>query len=348
VANSTIGIDEPTTIDKRLDTESLTVGVNTVERERVQVTGAAATEVARVQATAPAGTEMALVTRNIPSGTQPVSGPLTDTELRASAVPVSGTFWQATQPVSAAALPLPAGAATEATLAAVDTKLGGSLAVTGTFWQATQPVSGPLTDTQLRATAVPVSGSFYQATQPVSAASLPLPTGAAAEATLASVKTAVETLDNAIAGTEMQVDVVAALPAGTNIIGAALNAGPSGTPWSTTHEPAANTQATITRAAAGVGVKNVCTGLTVTFAAGATAPAAVQVAVRLRDGGTGAGTVLWAAVLSLPATAGASVGVARQGLWIPGTANTAMTLEFSAAGGANTIQAVALEGTTAS
>ena len=33
-----------------------------------------------------------------------------------------------------------------------------STPVTGTFWQATQPVSGPLTDTQLRATAVPVSG----------------------------------------------------------------------------------------------------------------------------------------------------------------------------------------------
>jgi hypothetical protein len=32
-----------------------------------------------------------------------------------------------------------------------------SQAVTGTFWQATQPVSGPLTDTQLRATAVSVS-----------------------------------------------------------------------------------------------------------------------------------------------------------------------------------------------
>jgi hypothetical protein len=29
-----------------------------------------------------------------------VTGPLTDTQLRASAVPVSGTFWQATQPVS--------------------------------------------------------------------------------------------------------------------------------------------------------------------------------------------------------------------------------------------------------
>lgn len=79
---------------------------------------------------------------------------------------VTGTFFQATQPVSIAA----------------------SVAVTGTFFQATQPVSlasvpphdvtnagvfavqvtsapttavtGPLTDTQLRATAVPVSGTL--------------------------------------------------------------------------------------------------------------------------------------------------------------------------------------------
>jgi hypothetical protein len=35
-------------------------------------------------------------------GTVAVSGPLTDTQLRASAVPVSGTFFQATQPVSLA------------------------------------------------------------------------------------------------------------------------------------------------------------------------------------------------------------------------------------------------------
>jgi hypothetical protein len=53
---------------------------------------------------------------NFPAS-QPVSGPLTDTQLRAAAVPVSGTFWQATQ-----------------------------------------PVSGPLTDTQLRASAVNVQG----------------------------------------------------------------------------------------------------------------------------------------------------------------------------------------------
>ena len=39
------------------------------------------------------------------------------------------------------------------------------------------------------------------------------------DANSAAIKTAVEVLDNAIAGTEMQVDVVAALPAGTNNIG---------------------------------------------------------------------------------------------------------------------------------
>lgn len=75
-----------------------------------------------------------------------------------------------TQPISAATLPLPLGAATEATLGSVLT------AVTGTI-----SVTGGLTDTQLRASAVPVSGTFFQATQPISAASLPLPTGAAAE-----------------------------------------------------------------------------------------------------------------------------------------------------------------------
>lgn len=89
-----------------------------------------------------------------------VTGPLTDTQLRASAVPVS-----------AASLPLPSGASTSAlqttgntSLASIDSKLTSPITVTG-----------PLTDAQLRATAVPVS-----------AASLPLPTGAATEATLAT------------------------------------------------------------------------------------------------------------------------------------------------------------------
>jgi len=46
-----------------------------------------------------------------------------------------------------------------------------------------------------------------------------LPTGAATETTLDAIKTAVELLDNAVSGTELQVDIVASLPAGTNAIG---------------------------------------------------------------------------------------------------------------------------------
>lgn len=104
--------------------------------------------IASVVAAAPAGTEFGLVTRNIPSGTQPVSG----------------TFFQATQPVSAASLPLPTGAAAAAQLpAALDGS--GFLKV------------------------------HEQGTAAVSVAALPLPTGAATEATLALVKAKTDNLD---------------------------------------------------------------------------------------------------------------------------------------------------------
>lgn len=52
----------------------------------------------------------------------------------------------------------------------------------------------PLTDTQLRAAAVPVSGTFFQATQPVSAVSLPLPTGAATSAKQDTAQTRLDLL----------------------------------------------------------------------------------------------------------------------------------------------------------
>lgn len=44
----------------------------------------------------------------------------------------------------------------------------------------------------------PVSGTFFQATQPISAASLPLPTGAATEATLLDIETDVDSIDSGI------------------------------------------------------------------------------------------------------------------------------------------------------
>jgi hypothetical protein len=69
-----------------------------------------------------------------------------------SAVPVSGTFFQTTQPVSGSVSV---------------SNFPSSQAVTGTFFQATQPVSGSVSVSNLPATQA-VTGTFFQATQPVS------------------------------------------------------------------------------------------------------------------------------------------------------------------------------------
>ena len=86
----------------------------------------------------------------------PVSGPLTDVQLRATAVPVSGPLTDSqlratAVPISAAALPLPTGAATEATLASVDTGANGAAANTlsidgklGTLGQKNMAGSAPV------------------------------------------------------------------------------------------------------------------------------------------------------------------------------------------------------------
>jgi hypothetical protein len=84
------------------------------------------------------------------------TGGLTNGELRAAAVPVSVGNFPATQPVSLAALP--ALAAGGNTIGKVD--VNGTVPVSGAFYQATQPVSGPLTNTELRAAAVPVNGTI--------------------------------------------------------------------------------------------------------------------------------------------------------------------------------------------
>ena len=53
----------PDSSGKMLDQESLTVGANTVHRQRQQIAGALAAEIARVMNSAPAGTEYGLVVR---------------------------------------------------------------------------------------------------------------------------------------------------------------------------------------------------------------------------------------------------------------------------------------------
>ena len=113
--------------------------------------------------------------------------------------------------------------------------------------------------------------------------------------------------------------------------------------WAVQHTPATNTQATISKAAGGGTVRHVCTSISATISAPA-APTAAQVIVNLRDGATGAGTILLSWTGALQATAGDRWGVVLSGLNIVGTANTAMTLEFTAAGGANTYEQVAMSG----
>ena len=76
---------------------------------------------------------------------------------------------------------LPAGTNT---VGKIDQGVGGASAWKTDGSATIQPVSGPLTDAQLRTSAVPVS-----------AAALPLPTDAATEATLAAVKAGTDNLD---------------------------------------------------------------------------------------------------------------------------------------------------------
>lgn len=93
----------------------------------------------------------------------PVAGPLTDTQLRAAAVPVSGPLTDAQ--IRATALPV-SGPLTDVQLRATAVPISGT--VTGPLTDvqlraAAVPVSGPLTDAQIRATALPVSGPVTDA-----------------------------------------------------------------------------------------------------------------------------------------------------------------------------------------
>lgn len=82
MADDFIGLDEPGTIDKKVDTDSLTVGANIVHRGRYRLAGAGATDIVAADA--------------------------------ANGLDVDVTRVQGTVSVSAASLPLPAGAATAA------------------------------------------------------------------------------------------------------------------------------------------------------------------------------------------------------------------------------------------
>src|SRR5437879_1910538 len=89
--------------------------------------------------------------------------------------------------------------------------------------------------------------------------------------------------------------------------------------WAIFNQPAANTAATISKAA--IPSRHVATSVTVCISAVAAQP---DIIFNLRDGATGAGTVLWTARLA--AAAGTSTCVPVLPLNILGSANTQMTL----------------------
>lgn len=105
--------------------------------------------------------------------------------------------------------------------------------------------------------------------------------------------------------------------------------------WSITHEPAATVQATFTKAAV-ANTRHICKVISVSIACGATAQ--TPISVRLRDGITGVGTVLWSKKLSAPVNGVASADLTD--LSIVGSVNTAMTIEFVTGGAATTEQTV--------
>lgn len=156
---------------------------------------------------------------NFPSGFT-VGGTVAVSNLPSSQA-VTGTFWQTTQPVSVASLPLPSGAATAALQPALNgdggalshiTNFPSSQAVTGTFWQATQPVSGSVTanaGTNLNTSALALEAGNIATVAtntangtPITGTSLPAG-GVGRFGWLSAIYSA----------------IVAQLPAGTNLIG---------------------------------------------------------------------------------------------------------------------------------
>lgn len=296
--------------------------------------------------------------------TQPVSGtvtvnagvgpwPVTD---NGGSLTVDGTFFQATQPVSGTVT------ANAGTGPFPVSDNGGSLTVDGAFFQATQPVSGTVTanagtgpfpvsdnggsltvDGAFFQATQPVSGAFFQATQPVSIAgnqaiNLVQVAGAAVVASAAGVqKTGIASGATGNSFVEATATNMAATVSAT---GGQISPLPGN--WSVVSFPAVTTKASASKAAGAAGVRHVCTGASFSFQQPA-AVVALASNLQIRDGATGAGTIIWQQTFN-STVASTTVSVNLTGLNIIGTAATAMTAEFAVAGGLNTQEAVVLTG----
>lgn len=251
MADGTIAINEPTSgdTDKRIDTEQLTVSSTTVERERIQVTGTAAADIASVDATAGLKVDLGAdndvtVTGDALTALQLIDDAISGSEMQVDIVSGNvtnaGTFVTQLDGDALTALQLidnivqteDAAHTTgdsgvmllgvenedQAALTAGDkdytpiavtpegniiVKQEGTVTVDGSG--VTQPVSGTVT-ANLSATDNAVLDTIDAVLDTI-------------KVDTEAIETAVELIDDAISGNEMQVDVVAALPPGTNTIG---------------------------------------------------------------------------------------------------------------------------------
>jgi len=117
--------------------------------------------------------------------------------------------------------------------------------------------------------------------------------------------------------------------------------------WSIQNQPAVNTVATATKPAV-PGVRHICKHVSACLASTTGLAAAATGLLALRDGASGAGTVIAIWQLSIPNVLGQMAQITLTDLDIVGTAGNAMTLEFTAAAGAGTLETVTLSGYDAS
>lgn len=148
--------------------------------------------------------------------------------------------------------------------------------------------------------------------------------------TLASKERQVVAIGDAVAATNLAV---------VDVNGALVTRRPLD--WSAFSVPAAATAASASRAAAAAGIKHVCTSISATVSTVGTAQTAALV-LNLRDGATGAGTIIWSKQISLPVNTTWEFNLG--GLNIVGSNATAMTLEFAANNVAASFSSCAITG----
>lgn len=170
---------------------------------RVDPTGTTTQPVSAASLPLPAGASTSALQTSGNSSLTSIDGKLgaLGQKLMTGSAPVVIASDQSTLPVSAASLPLPTGASTSALQTSGNTSLSSIDGKLGSLGQ------------KLMTGSAPVVIASDQSTLPVSAASLPLPTGAATEATLSNLNSKVTAVNTGA------VTISAALPAGTNNIG---------------------------------------------------------------------------------------------------------------------------------